>query len=234
MLKGRTITAGSFVRNSTTNFNWTDGTFLINGGAFNNGGANLTINGGDSDDVPALRLASGATSVIANLPNLTIASSRQGAVVVSGVVVNEIELSWPRVLQPVDALLPNGYAVLDGHLLHDDQWDGYPAERARLVAAMQARGRAGGRSVILSGDVHSSWAFVGPCDAATGQPVAVEMTTPAVSSVMRSSHVPSARVPRKSAVRLFDRLCSGRKRPENGAEPDVIVDDAVSSNAVWM
>ena len=27
-------------------------------------------------------------------------------------------------------VLPNGYAVLDGRVLHDDQWDGYPAERA--------------------------------------------------------------------------------------------------------
>ena len=30
--------------------------------------------------------------------------------------------------------LPNGYAVLDGEVMHDDQWDGYPAERDRLAA----------------------------------------------------------------------------------------------------
>jgi alkaline phosphatase D len=116
---------------------------------------------------------------------------RPWALVASGVVVNELELSWPAPLRWINALLPNGYAMLDGHLLHDDQWDGYPAERARLVTALAARGRAGGRSVILSGDVHSSWAFLGPCDPTTGEPVAVEMTTPAVSSAsMGRAHYP--------------------------------------------
>jgi alkaline phosphatase D len=116
---------------------------------------------------------------------------RPWAVLASGVVVNEIELSWPSPLRGVNALLPNGYAILDGRLLHDDQWDGYPAERAQLVSAMARRGRAGGRSVILSGDVHSSWAFTGPCDPHTGEAVAVEMTTPAVSSAaMGRAHYP--------------------------------------------
>lgn len=107
--------------------------------------------------------------------------SHRWAVVASGVVVNEIELSWPRPLRWIDALLPNGYAVLDGRVLHDDQWDGYPAERARLAHWLRARRDAGGRTLLLSGDVHSSWAFDGPCDD-DGQPLAVEATTPAVSS----------------------------------------------------
>ncbi|MGD9798947.1 MAG: alkaline phosphatase, partial [Acidimicrobiia bacterium] len=107
---------------------------------------------------------------------------RPWAIVASGVVVNNLELPWPRPLLWVNRLLPNGYAVLDGRVMHDDQWDGYPAERARLVAWMRQRGGGGGRTVILSGDVHSSWAFNGPVDQTTGSPVAVEMTTPAVSS----------------------------------------------------
>jgi alkaline phosphatase D len=116
---------------------------------------------------------------------------RPWAVVASGVVLNELELGWPRPLRGVNTFLPNGYAVLDGRLLHDDQWDGYPVERARLVRALAGRGRAGGRTVVLSGDVHSSWAFAGPCDATTGEPVAVEMTTPAVSSAaMGRAHYP--------------------------------------------
>ena len=86
---------------------------------------------------------------------------------------------------------PNGYAILDGRVLHDDQWDGYPAERARLARELQARGDRGGRTLILSGDVHSSWAFEGPCDADTGEAVAVEVTTPAVSSAaMGRAHLP--------------------------------------------
>ncbi len=116
--------------------------------------------------------------------------SRPWAVVASGVVVNELELAWPRPLRWVNALLPNGYAVLDGRVLHDDQWDGYPAERARLTGWLRARGEAGGRSLLLSGDVHSSWAFEGPCDD-EGRPVAVEVTTPAVSSAaMGRAHLP--------------------------------------------
>ena len=81
---GGTITAGSFTRVGASTFNWTDGTLLVNGGAMNNGGASLVINGSALDDLPALRLSGGANSTIANLPNLTIGSNRQGAVIVSG------------------------------------------------------------------------------------------------------------------------------------------------------
>jgi alkaline phosphatase D len=116
---------------------------------------------------------------------------RPWAVVASGVVINEIELHWPRPLKWVDQLLPNGYAVIDGRVLHDDQWDGYPAERERLTSWIEARAGAGGRSLLLSGDVHSSWAFEGPC-APDGTPVAVEVTTPAVSSeAMGRAHPPA-------------------------------------------
>lgn len=110
----------------------------------------------------------------------------------SGVVVNEIKLPWPRPLGWVNALLPNGYAAIGGEIIHDDQWDGYPAERQRLAGWLRERARAGGRAIILSGDVHSSWAFEGPCD--DGQPVAVEITTPAVSSApMARARVPGMR-----------------------------------------
>lgn len=116
--------------------------------------------------------------------------ARPWAVVASGVVVNELELRWPRPLRWVNRLLPNGYAVLDGRVLHDDQWDGYPAERNGLTQLLRARGERGQRTVLLSGDVHSSWAFVGPKDEFGGA-VAVEMTTPAVSSAaMGRAHYP--------------------------------------------
>jgi alkaline phosphatase D len=128
--------------------------------------------------------------------------SRPWAVVASGVVVNGLTLAWPRPLLGIDGLLPNGYAALDGELLHDDQWDGYPAERARLVATLARRGRAGGRTVILSGDVHSSWAMLGPSDPRTGEPVAVEVVTPAVSSAAMGQ----ARYP--GAWRLLDRAAN--------------------------
>jgi alkaline phosphatase D len=116
----------------------------------------------------------------------------------SGVVVNTITLPVPPV-PGVRRLLPNGYAVVDGAVLHDDQWDGYPAERDHLVAQLAARSRAGGRNIILSGDIHSSWAFLGPRDA-TGSPAAVEMTVPAVSSK------PMGRGRLPGAWRLLDAL----------------------------
>ena len=113
-------------------------------------------------------------------------------VLASGVVVNEIKLPWPRPLRWVNALMPNGYAAVDGEIIHDDQWDGYPAERQRLAGWLHDRGRDGGRTVLLSGDVHSSWAFEGPVVA--GAPVAVEITTPAVSSApMARARVPGMR-----------------------------------------
>ena len=118
--------------------------------------------------------------------------ARPWMVLVTGVVVNEIELPLPAAAGLVNALLPNGYDAVDGKILHDDQWDGYPAEREKLVAALAERGGLGGRTVILSADIHSSWAFEGPRDAA-GSPVAVEFTTPSVASKpMGHSRTPGA------------------------------------------
>jgi alkaline phosphatase D len=106
--------------------------------------------------------------------------SRPWLLLANGVVVNEIVLRppLPHVFLPV---LPEGYDEHDGVLLRDDQWDGYPAERDRLVAVLARRRAAGGATVLLSGDVHSSWAMAGPCTP-DGEPVAVEAVTPAVSS----------------------------------------------------
>ncbi|MGQ0629560.1 MAG: alkaline phosphatase D family protein [Sporichthyaceae bacterium] len=106
--------------------------------------------------------------------------SRPWCLLANGVVVNEIVLRppFPRL---VARLLPQGYAAYGGELLRDDQWDGYPAERRRLVQALAERRNRGGASVLLSGDVHSSWAFTGP-RGDDGQAVAVEVVTPSVSS----------------------------------------------------
>ena len=120
-------------------------------------------------------------------------TSRPWALLATGVVVNDVTLPLPAAAGIIEPVLPNGYAALDGKVLHDDQWDGYPAERKRLVREIQGRAGAGGRTVILSGDIHSSWAFEGPHDPDTGEAVAVEATIPAVSSSpMGRSHVPGA------------------------------------------
>jgi alkaline phosphatase D len=66
-----------------------------------------------------------------------------------------------------------------------DAWDGYQAERDRVRDLLARTGNA----VILTGDVHSSWAFDVPRDPWNGYrpdtgegSVAVELITPAVSS----------------------------------------------------
>lgn len=129
------------------------------------------------------------------------------AVVASGVVVNQLYLPM-RWAKRVNPLLPNGYAVLDGEVMHDDQWDGYPGERDRLAAALGERGGAGGRTVLLSGDVHSSWAFEGPCQPGEGAPVAVEFTAPAVSSAaMGRAHYPGAWRVIDRAVTEMEHVC---------------------------
>jgi alkaline phosphatase D len=117
-------------------------------------------------------------------------STKPWLVIVTSVVLNEIALPLPGA-RFVDGLLPSGYAYDDGRVLNDDQWDGYTAERAALVARLAARRRAGRATLVLSGDVHSSWAFEGPCDPATDEavPVAVEVTTPAVASPPMSATV---------------------------------------------
>ena len=133
-------------------------------------------------------------------------TSRPWAIVHSGVVVSELSLRLPPVAA-INPLLPNGYAVVDGRVLHDDQWDGYPAERARVARWMRDRAPAGVATVVVSGDVHSSWAFEGPTDPdVDGDPpaVAVEMTVPSSTSVpMARTHPPGLwRVVDRSVRRL--------------------------------
>ncbi len=67
-----------------------------------------------------------------------------------------------------------------------DVWDGYPAARARITECLQDDGISD--VVILTGDVHSSWALDVPRNRAAYDPktgagsVAVEIVTPAISS----------------------------------------------------
>ncbi len=61
--------------------------------------------------------------------------------------------------------------------LNLDAWDGYPANRERVLRSIKANAN---NAIVLAGDSHSSWAF----DLAdeTGQAVAVEFCTPSVTS----------------------------------------------------
>lgn len=64
-----------------------------------------------------------------------------------------------------------------------DQWDGYPAARQRLFNSVREAGVE--NLVVLTGDIHSSWAlelYDDPFAADKGQPIGVELVTPAVTS----------------------------------------------------
>jgi alkaline phosphatase D len=94
-------------------------------------------------------------------------------VLANQVVLTPLAYAVPDVLAGAAAGL--GVSV-DGMVVNPDAWDGYPAERSRLLAALAAAGP----SVVLTGDVHSSWAF--EVAAPDGTPLTVEWVTPSITS----------------------------------------------------
>ncbi|MGH9001031.1 MAG: alkaline phosphatase D family protein [Acidimicrobiia bacterium] len=64
-----------------------------------------------------------------------------------------------------------------GLVVNPGQWDGYPDERDRLLGLL---GRRPGETVVVSGDLHSSWAS--QLCAPDGPAVAAEFTAPSVSA----------------------------------------------------
>jgi alkaline phosphatase D len=73
--------------------------------------------------------------------------------------------------------------TIGGSVINPDAWDGYPVERSRLLEAVAAAGP----TFVLTGDVHSSWAFEVP--GADGEPVTVEWVTPSVTATPFASIV---------------------------------------------
>jgi alkaline phosphatase D len=70
-------------------------------------------------------------------------------------------------------------------LLNSDQWDGYQADQSELIGHLSAQPRAAGDVVVLTGDIHSSWAMDLPADRSSGgtyRPVGVEFVCPSVTS----------------------------------------------------
>jgi alkaline phosphatase D len=91
----------------------------------------------------------------------------------------------PADLPGRDRLTPLGLG-LGSPVFNSEQWDGYGAQQLALVEAMRD---AGADPVVLTGDIHSSWANDIPLDAGSYAPVgpannsvAVEFVTPSITS----------------------------------------------------
>jgi alkaline phosphatase D len=95
------------------------------------------------------------------------------------VVLSPLRLPAPG---PLEAVAERIGLVVDGRVINPDAWDGYVAERRRLVDVLAAVPD----SVVLTGDIHSSWALDVP--GADG-PVAVELVVPSVTSTSFADQV---------------------------------------------
>ena len=69
----------------------------------------------------------------------------------------------------------------NGLIINGDQWDGYNADRERLVDTLRAHGTKD--VVFLTGDIHTSWANeLTTRDTGPGNPAAAEFVIPSVTS----------------------------------------------------
>ncbi|MDP9453265.1 MAG: alkaline phosphatase D family protein [Actinomycetota bacterium] len=94
------------------------------------------------------------------------------------VVLSPLRFQLPPTLGRVASRLG---LVVAGTVMNPDQWDGYPAARVRLLEVV-AEDEVG-PVVVLTGDIHSSWAFDVPARAEPGAPsLAVELVVPSVTS----------------------------------------------------
>lgn len=75
-------------------------------------------------------------------------------------------------------------APADQTLLNSDQWDGYQADQSELIGHLAAQPRRSGDAVVLTGDIHSSWAMDLPAhrNGSDYTPAGVEFVCPSVTS----------------------------------------------------
>lgn len=92
---------------------------------------------------------------------------------------------FPAAALAPTAIQSNGGPLPDDTLLiNSDQWDGYQADQAELIAHLGSlRSARSGDVVVLTGDIHSSWVNEIPSTPAAGYTsVGVEIVTPSVTS----------------------------------------------------
>jgi alkaline phosphatase D len=122
-------------------------------------------------------------------------------VIANQVVLSPLSLEVP---EPLADLANRLGPVVAGRVLNPDQWDGYPAARRRLLEVVADEGV--GPVVVLTGDIHSSWAFEVPAGGETGAPaVAVELAAPSVTSQTFASIVgPDSELVARGLVNLVE------------------------------
>ena len=104
-------------------------------------------------------------------------SSARWRLLANQVMLAPARLEVPDLMAPVAGRIA---LVADGEVLNPDQWDGYAADRDRLLAVLAGEGV--GNVVVLTGDLHSSWAAEVPDPAGGDRPLAAEFVVPSVSS----------------------------------------------------
>jgi alkaline phosphatase D len=135
-------------------------------------------------------------------------------------LANQVMFSPLLVPVPSAALEPRivdaGFLVVDGQAVNPDQWDGYPEARAELLHAIGSHGGV----VMLTGDVHSSWAWEGPANDG-GQPTMVEIVVPSVSSEPLADRLP---VPATAVEAGLRSISDGLSHVEISSHGYVVVD----------
>ena len=139
-------------------------------------GRDEQVSAGDGDGAAALasperRLLS--TSQESWLAGSLSASTASWRVLGNQVVLTPLAFEVPSALASPTSSLG---VTIDGKVVNPDAWDGYPAARERLLDAVAAAGP----TVVLTGDVHSSWAFEVP--GRDGTPTTVEWVTPSITA----------------------------------------------------
>lgn len=130
------------------------------------------------DDAGAAALASPDRRLISEeqrawLTDALMTSTATWRVLGNQVVLTPLAFEIPAALARPTSTLG---LTIEGKVVNPDAWDGYPAERTRVLEAV----RAAGPTIVLTGDVHSSWAFEVVGD--DGVPATVEWVTPSVTA----------------------------------------------------
>jgi alkaline phosphatase D len=137
-----------------------------------------------SDPDPAAAVVDPSRSLVSEAQRLWLFDRLRSSTASWRVLGNQVVLSPLRIRAPgpLEALAERIGLVVDGQVINPDQWDGYVAERRRLVEVLAEVPD----TLVLTGDIHSSWALEVP---GPDGPVAVEVVVPSVTSTSFADQV---------------------------------------------